>query len=112
MSNDTLEKFAETIQETCLIEDQQDQRDYSVLNLAGEAGEIVSKYAKAIRDNLDTETPEFKKEILKELGDVLWCAGLLATSLDSSLEEVMNLNIEKVQSRKARGVQQGNGDNR
>lgn len=85
---------------------------YPALALAEEAGEVAGKYAKAVRDcngNIDSER---RDGIKKELGDVMWFVAELSTQLGLTLEEVMAANIEKLTSRKARGVISGSGDNR
>lgn len=81
---------------------------YAVLNLAGEAGEVTSKYAKAVRD----KTPVDPVEVAKELGDCLWCIALASQELGFTLEEVAQMNLDKLASRRARGLIQGSGDNR
>ena len=83
-----------------------------VLGLVGESGEIAEKFKKLIRDKQGMLTDEDKKEILKELGDVLWYINSIAALLDSDLETVAQNNLDKLLSRKARGVIQGSGDNR
>ena len=71
---------------------------YPVLGLVGESGEVAEKMK--------------KQEIIKELGDVLWYLAQIAADLDFDLEEVAQRNLAKTQSRQARGMLQGNGDNR
>ena len=44
---------------------------YPALGLAEEAGEVAGKFAKAVRDNEGVIDEERKREIMKELGDVL-----------------------------------------
>lgn len=83
-----------------------------VFGLVGEGGEVAEKFKKLIRDKQGAISPEDTAEILKELGDVLWYVNSIATLLGSSLEEVAAKNLEKVLSRKARGVTGGSGDNR
>ena len=81
---------------------------YAVLNIACEAGEIASKYAKAVRDNTEVD----RVEVAKELGDVLWCVTLAAQELGYSLEEIAQMNLDKLASRMKRAVLSGSGDNR
>jgi len=50
--------------------------------------------------------------LISELGEVLWYVAALATDLKTELSEVANKNIEKLNSRKNRGVIGGSGDNR
>lgn len=85
---------------------------YPGLNLAGEAGEVASKLSHALRDKQGVITYSMQKELVKELGDVLWNIAVLAYHLDVTLEEVMNVNVQKLEDRKERGVLYGEGDNR
>lgn len=85
---------------------------YPALGLAEEAGEVAGKYAKAIRDEEGVISEERKAAIVKELGDVLWFVAELATCLEVDLDLVAEMNLQKLASRKARGVIGGSGDNR
>ena len=85
---------------------------YPALGLAEEAGEVAGKYAKAVRDNAGVIDEERKQEIIKELGDVLWFVAELCTTLDVALSDVAQKNLDKLASRKERGVIHGSGDNR
>lgn len=85
---------------------------YPALKLAGEAGEVAEKVGKSLRGDYSLDDAGIKADLIKELGDVLWYVNALANDLGSSLEEVASKNLEKLESRKARGVLQGNGDNR
>lgn len=80
--------------------------------LAGEAGEVAEKLKKIYRDKDGALSDEDRQEILKELGDVLWYVSALARYLDCPLEEVAASNLDKVLSRKQRGMSRGSGDNR
>ncbi len=83
-----------------------------ILGLVGEAGEVAEKYKKIIRDRDGIVTADDAQEMKKELGDVLWYVAVLAEYLGVSFEEVAQANIDKLSSRKSRGVQKGAGDNR
>ena len=85
---------------------------YPALGLSEEAGEVAGKFAKAVRDCNGKIDDTRKEEIKKELGDTLWFVSEIATCLDIPLEEVAQKNLEKLASRKARGVIHGSGDNR
>ena len=85
---------------------------YPVLGLLSESGEIAGKFKKILRDQKWKITAENKKEISKELGDVLWYIAQIATELGLSLDQVAKENIEKLFSRKKRGMLGGSGDNR
>lgn len=71
---------------------------YSILGLKGEVGEVAEKMKKILRDNDGIISEDKKKEIAKDLG--------------MSLDDIAQLNVEKLQSRKERGQIKGSGDNR
>lgn len=85
---------------------------YPALGLADEAGEVVGKIKKVMRDDGGVLTEEKKIEIKKELGDVLWYLAQLSTDLGIKLSEVAKANVEKLVSRLERNVLHGSGDNR
>ena len=85
---------------------------YPTLGLADEAGEVVGKIKKVMRDHGGVINDTHKEEIAKELGDVLWYVAQIATELNISLKTVAVGNIEKLYSRLERGELGGSGDNR
>ena len=82
------------------------------MGVAGEAGEVVEKWKKIVAYHEGKVSKADLAELKKELGDVVWYVAVLAHSLGLSFEEVMKLNVEKLASRKKRGVIKGRGDNR
>lgn len=99
---------------TTVISSESEFRDllHWVLGINGEAGEIAEKVKKIIRDKKGEVSKEDKAELAKEIGDVLWYLAVFAHHLGVSLDKVAEQNLDKLQSRKARGVLQGSGDNR
>jgi len=85
---------------------------YPGLGLAGEAGEVSGELSKAMRDDNYKITPDRRTKLIKEMGDVLWFMAALATELRVSLDEVAQLNLDKLASRKERGVLTGSGGDR
>jgi NTP pyrophosphatase (non-canonical NTP hydrolase) len=85
---------------------------YLSLKLAGEAGEVAQKIAKAVRDNASVIDETRRLALLDECGDVLWYTCAIATELNSSLAEVAQRNLAKIKNRQARNAQHGDGDNR
>jgi len=83
-----------------------------VLGINGEAGEVAEKVKKIIRDKNGVMSKQDKLELGKELGDVLWYLAVFAHDLGLSLDKIAAENLDKLQSRKARGVLGGAGDNR
>jgi NTP pyrophosphatase (non-canonical NTP hydrolase) len=84
-------------------------KQYPILGLPGEVGELMSIYAKAVRDG---EKDTHKEMVFKELGDVLWFVAAIAKDEGFALADVAKGNIQKLNDRKNRGVLQGSGDNR
>lgn len=85
---------------------------YPALGLVGEAGEVVEKVKKLIRDKGGEFNKDDVEAIKKELGDVLWYVSVLASEFSISLDEIAEANIKKLASRKKRGKLKGSGDNR
>lgn len=85
---------------------------YPTLGLAGEAGEVVNRIKKALRDSSGEMAPDEKNLVAKELGDVLWYISLIAYELGTDLEVVAQQNLKKIMDRKERGAIGGSGDTR
>lgn len=85
---------------------------YCTLGLAGEAGEMANKVKKVFRDDKKVFTPEKTEAIAYELGDCLWYLAMAAENLGYSLEQIAQMNYEKLHSRAERGKIGGSGDNR
>ena len=109
---------------------------YMLLNLVGEVGEFASKVAKGIRkghcsiglepkfaEEYDTTdetianelwqfcgTEERTEELKKEAGDVLWQLSGLCSVMGWSLNEIAQMNLDKLAARKAVGTIDGDGD--
>jgi NTP pyrophosphatase (non-canonical NTP hydrolase) len=83
-----------------------------VLGLGDEAGEVQALFKKWIRDNNADITKLDTKNVAKELGDILWYIAVVAHDLGIALDDVANINLEKLRSRKERGTLSGSGDNR
>ena len=84
---------------------------YALLNLAAEAGEVLSLAAKFIRDG-DTYPEEYRASMKKELGDIMWMVAAVAKDHNLSLSDICTKNLDKLESRKIRDAIQGSGDNR
>ena len=108
----TFEEYQKLSRETAVYPDIGKNFVYPTLGLAGESGEVAEKVKKILRDNEGVVDEEKKKEITKELGDVLWYLAQIASEIGVPLEEVASLNIEKLRSRFDRNKIKGSGDNR
>mgnify|MGYP002737366179 CR=1 FL=1 len=104
MTSLTFDRYQEFTKSTAIY----DHFLYPVLGLAEEAGEVAGKYAKAVRDNTDFPVEDIKKE----LGDVLWMLTRVCDDMGFTLQEVAELNRDKLMSRQQRGTLGGSGDDR
>lgn len=108
-----LDEYQEGALETAVFPDIGGERCiYPALGLANEAGEVLGKIKKLYRDRKGRVTPEFRKLVEKELGDVLWYVAVLADAFDLRLSEVAEANLEKLADRASRDAIQGSGDER
>lgn len=122
--NEYQDKAMSTCMNTC------SNFSYMMLNLVGEVGELASKVAKDIRkknisicsgvgysSEMMPEMPfdewvDRSEEYLMEAGDILWQLAGLCNVMGWKLDDVAQRNLEKLASRKQRGVIDGDGDNR
>lgn len=85
---------------------------YPALGLGNEAGEVQGKIKKVLRDNGGIFTKENVATIADECGDVLWYLAALAHDLGYTLDQIAEMNMKKLDSRRERGVIHGSGDKR
>lgn len=120
----TLNEYQEKAMTTCTESSM--NFAYALTGLNAEVGEINDKVAKAIRKDEAviasnelmvrcSESLEARKltaGILAELGDVLWFVALLCKEEGWTMEEVAQMNLDKLADRVKRGVIIGEGDDR
>ena len=104
--------YQDKADETAIYPNKGDNLYYPALGLAGEAGEVCEKVKKIMRDKGGVLLEEDSLELSKELGDVLWYLSALACEINVALSTIAEENVEKLHSRKERGMLQGSGDNR
>jgi NTP pyrophosphatase (non-canonical NTP hydrolase) len=92
---------------TTAIYPPQEALGYLALGLSSEAGEVAGKIKKYIRDGTYDQNA-----LEAEIGDVFWYLCRLADELGVDSEDILQRNKEKLESRLARGVLGGSGDNR
>jgi NTP pyrophosphatase (non-canonical NTP hydrolase) len=90
---------------------------YPALKLAGESGEVAEKVGKFLRGDygqmrMGGLPPDLRDHLVKELGDVLWYVAAMCHEINVPMSTVAEKNIEKLASRKERGVIRGSGDDR
>jgi len=79
--------FTLTDEETMIV--------WNAVGLSGESGEVADLIKKGIFHQRSIDQAKLKKE----LGDVLWYLAALCTQFGWTLEEVMQLNIDKLKAR-------------
>lgn len=84
------------------------------MGLSGEAGEATDKAKKEIRDHIDSAflNVERDKALALELGDVLWYVSQCAESIGYTLQEIAQMNLDKLEDRYKRNQIHGSGDYR
>ena len=95
-----------------LINKDRDNLVYFTMGVAGEAGEVVDKIKKVIRDADGVLSDEDKKEVAKEMGDVLWYLSQLSGYMGYDFADIAQINLDKLKDRQKRGALAGSGDNR
>lgn len=119
--NDYQEKAMSTCMPTC------NNISYMLLNLVAEVGELASKLAKNVRKGNvtiggkafpnvlhttlnDDELLNLDIELMKEAGDILWQLSGVCSVMGWNLEDVAQMNLDKLAARKAAGTIDGEGD--
>lgn len=88
---------------------------YVTLGLASEAGEVAGKLKKLLRDRAEPNAPLSAQDayaLIDEVSDVLWYAAMTLDELGATMGHGMLRNLEKLNSRQARGKIGGSGDDR
>lgn len=90
-------KYRKQVLRTALIENtnSRDALLMGAMGLAGETGEVVD----ALKKQIFHGKLQDRLTLLNELGDVRWYLEYLLIALDSSIEEIEKLNIEKLLAR-------------
>jgi len=105
-------EYQQLARSTAIYPNKNNNFTYPALGLCGEAGEVAEKCKKIIRDQGGKWTRMNREDIEKECGDVLWYLANIAEEFCLKLEDIAEGNINKLLSRKERGVLKGSGDNR
>ena len=123
----TLNEYQEKAMTTCTESSMNDT--YLLFGLVAEVGELADKVAKAKRKEIITisgnhilpnvpskesvnDFNDFVNGFVKELGDVLWFVAMIAKHAGWTMEEVAQMNLDKLADRAKRNVIIGDGDNR
>ena len=76
------------------------EKEYLMIGLMNEAGEVGGAYKKEIRDRIDNEDL-----IIDEMGDVLWYLTRLCDVYDIKISELMTNNMDKLFNRMSKEEQ-------
>lgn len=124
----SLNEYQEKAMKTCMPSC--DNMAYMLINLMAEIGELAGKISKPIRretvvfrDNHLTpahlfeeddmfEFTDMREEMAFEAGDVLWQLAGVIKRLGYTMEEIAQMNLDKLKSRAERGKIDGDGDHR
>ena len=69
-----------------------------VMGMSGESGEALDIVKKIIFQGHELNEAT-REHLIRELGDVLWYVATTAKALDTNLETVMEVNIDKLRAR-------------
>lgn len=113
MKIELLNEYQKLARETAIYpgKDSVDGLCYTSLGL-GEAGEFQNQVKKILRDDKKIITEDRRQKLIDELGDILWYVSNCASELNIDLASLAERNVDKLFSRKERGVLAGSGDKR
>lgn len=78
------------------------------LGLAGESGETLDMVKKWIFHEKELDLEHFKKE----LGDVMWYMAMICEAMEMNLNEIMQMNVDKLKARYPEGFDTVRANNR
>ena len=70
-----------------------------VMGLCGESGEAIDIVKKHLAQGHDLD----REGLIKELGDIAWYLAEAATAIDMDLEDILQMNIDKLKKRYPEG---------
>ena len=79
--------------------EQKDVLINGVMGLCGESGEVIDLVKKHLAQGHELDT----EKMAKELGDVAWYLAETATAIGYSLEDIFQMNIDKLKKRYPEG---------
>lgn len=85
-------------------------REERVFGLLEESGELAGVFKRLFRGDYDVDVAAQK--LAGELGDILWYAANIAEDNGWKLSDILQANIDKLESRQLRNKLMGSGDDR
>lgn len=104
----TANEYQQAALRTANSEDPKDLILNGALGLCGESGELADIIKKHLFQGHDLD----KIKAAKELGDICWYVAIEAKGLGFTLEEIMNMNIDKLIERYPEGFDKDKSINR
>lgn len=98
MSGNEYQKLAARTMNNNLLETQQEH--HALHGMVGEIGELHSIYQKLYQGHSVNE-----EHLMKELGDLLWFIAEYCTANGWELEDIMQMNIDKLKARFPEGFE-------
>ena len=119
-----LNEYQKRAMDTCM--ESSKNFTYMTYGLMAEVGEIADKVAKWKRKGIaridsdylvfntsdEAVAREHLTELMREVGDVMWFISGICSVCGYGLQDVADMNLDKLHSRQERGVIDGSGDNR
>lgn len=94
-----LNEYQELAKRTCSITDDDEKMLFhGALGLASEAGEVTGILQKTYQGHTFDKT-----HMMKELGDCLWMIAEVCTAIGCTMDEVGQMNIDKLKARYPEG---------
>ena len=101
-------EYQELAARTIAIEDAKDREYHALHGMVGEIGELHSIYQKVYQGHKE-DSDEHRK---KELGDLMWFIAEYCTANNWDLDEIMQMNIDKLKARYPEGFEESKSLNR
>ena len=79
--------------------DKKDVLINGVMGLCGEAGEAIDMVKKHLAQGHELD----RAKLAKELGDIAWCLAETATAIGYELDDILQMNIDKLKKRYPEG---------
>jgi|SRR5579883_226372 len=88
-------EYTKEVRRTCNLTEQKELLTLTALGIAGESGEVVDIIKKKLYHAHELDVLALGKEI----GDLLWYIVLLCDVVGLTLDEVIQMNVEKLRKR-------------
>ncbi|HET8840490.1 MAG TPA: nucleoside triphosphate pyrophosphohydrolase family protein [Ktedonobacteraceae bacterium] len=90
-----ISEYQEFVKRTCAVTNREEVLKLALIGLQGELGEVAEPIKKHLWGGHHLDCTHLREEI----GDVCWYLATLCNSLDISLDEALQANIEKLSRR-------------